>query len=393
MKPFIIEDDSGDNELFNKSITREQKRGISIQCHISDIHFGMIDPKVQYDILQEQFLDAIEPIHFDCISVDGDLFKKLVMGNTDSILYATLFIDKLVSKCKKDNTTLVLLAGTREHDAGQLKLFYHYLDDPDIDIRIVEDIRFESIHGCRVLCIPELYGLDEKVYNKYLFQSGAYDMVFMHGTIKGAVYGDNAGRSRVFSLEDFAMCGGPVIAGHVHTGGCFDKYMYYNGSPIRWCFGEENEKGFQIVMYDMDTRWHFIKLIPIKSFRYDTISIDDLLLNPPEQIIEYINTLKETKHIDYLRLLCAPTTDTNSTLNVIREYYKDNSSIRFKIEKMKSGDKSKLSKDQEELYDKFNYLFDNTMSAFDKLAKYITDSATGVFIKGDDIKAILEEEI
>lgn len=390
-KPFIIGET--DEELFNKSIEYNVKRGISVQCHISDIHFGVIDPKVQFDILQEQFLDSIDSIIFDCISVDGDLFKKLNMSNTDSVLYASLFVNKLVAKCRKDRTTLVLLAGTKEHDAGQLKLFYHYLADPTVDIRIVEDIRFEYIHGCKVLCIPELYGLDENIYRKFLFESGLYDMVFMHGTIKGAVYGDNAGRGRVFSLEDFAYCGGPIIAGHVHTGGCFDKYMYYNGSPIRWCFGEENEKGFQIVLYDMDTRWHLVHLVPIKSFRYDTISIDDLLLNRPEEVIEYIDTLKEKEGIDYLRLRCIPTAEMQNTLKIIQEYYKNNDTIKFKTEKLKSDAKLKASQEQKELYDQYSYLFDKSMSAFDKLAQFIMDSASDVYIKGDDIKKLLEEDI
>ena len=30
------------------NIERQEKRGISIQAHISDIHFGVMDPKIQY---------------------------------------------------------------------------------------------------------------------------------------------------------------------------------------------------------------------------------------------------------------------------------------------------------------------------------------------------------
>ena len=58
-----------------------------------------------------------------------------------------------------------------------------------LDLRIVENIRFEYIKGMKILCIPELYGLDEDIYRQFLFFSGLYDMCFMHGTIKGAIYG------------------------------------------------------------------------------------------------------------------------------------------------------------------------------------------------------------
>ena len=36
-----------------------QKRGSLIEVHIADIHFGVIDPKVQYTILLEQFINKI----------------------------------------------------------------------------------------------------------------------------------------------------------------------------------------------------------------------------------------------------------------------------------------------------------------------------------------------
>ena len=55
MKPFIIGDDN-----YQYNITEIPKRGISLQAHISDIHFGVIDPKTEYDILKEQFVEKIK---------------------------------------------------------------------------------------------------------------------------------------------------------------------------------------------------------------------------------------------------------------------------------------------------------------------------------------------
>ena len=101
------------------------KRGTLTEIHISDIHFGVMDPKVQFDILSDQFIAKIAQIKFDILSIDGDLFDHKFLSNSDAVMYATKFIDILVFLCRNANATLVLLHGTESHDARQLKLFYH----------------------------------------------------------------------------------------------------------------------------------------------------------------------------------------------------------------------------------------------------------------------------
>ena len=112
-------------------MAKEYEHGIAfnrnqiIEIHIADLHFGAFNPKVQYQILQEQFLSKIETINdIDLISVDGDIFDHKVMSNSDVVLYASLFIDNLVSICRNKKATLILLHGTYSHDYDQLKLFY-----------------------------------------------------------------------------------------------------------------------------------------------------------------------------------------------------------------------------------------------------------------------------
>ena len=379
-----------DDLKFN--ITRETTRGLLNSIHISDIHFGVINPKTQYYILKEQFIDKIKDLKIiDIISIDGDLFDHKFMSNTDSIMYATKFIADLVSICKDNDITLVIINGTNSHDAGQLKLFYHYLQDNTIDIRIVETICFEYIKGAKILCIPELYGIDENVYRKYLFESGLYDQCFMHGTIKGAVYGDNVGQGRLFTIDDFINCKGPIIAGHIHTGGCFNTYFYYNGSPIRWQFGEEGNKGFLIVLYNMDTRKHYTHLEVIESFRYDTINLDELVVSNPEDIIKYINTLKKDKGIDHLRVEFTKEISSDNE-NILKAYYKNNGSIKLKLDYEKHKNSISMDKDSKEL-DMYSYIFDNSLSEYDKLARFIIDNEgkESSYITGDKIKEILQE--
>ena len=397
MKPFRF---INDKDITSYDVLMQKypyKRGTSLQCHISDIHFGVMDAQLEYKILKEQYIDRIKDLPLDIISIDGDLFNKLDMSNTDSCLYASLLVADIVSICKNNRkmgipTVFIILAGTKNHDAGQLRLFYHYFNDPDLDIRIVEQIQFEYVNGMKILCIPELYGIAENIYQQFLYGMGPYDMCFMHGTVQGAVYGDNAGESRLFRPEDFGLCMGPVIAGHVHPGGCFNSFMYYNGSPIRWSFGEEGPKGFQIVLYDMDSRKYYIYLEQIASFRYDTITIDELLCTDPKKVIEYIDNLKAKENIDYIRLKCKLTPDLEPNMKIIQEYYRTNKTVKFKIDKVMTDEEKSIAEKNTDLYNKYNYVFDKSMSAYDILARYIMDNEDGIFITGEDIKKLVLDE-
>lgn len=370
-------------------IERRTTRGVLSMVHLCDLHFGVIDPKEEYDILEEQILKKIEQMPIlDIISINGDLFHRKYMSNTGPILYASLFISRIREIAIKKKSTVILIAGTREHDAGQLQLFYHYLNDPEFDIRIVETIQFEYVKGSKILCIPELYSVDENIYKNFLWDSGLYDMCFMHGTIKGSVYGDNAGQSRLFSINDFGNCLGPIISGHVHVAGCFEKYFYYGGSPIRWKFGEEQEKGFLIVLYDLDSRYHYTHLMPVYSFRYDTVNIDDLMNNDPKDVIEYINNLKEKENIDYIRIEFSEKFPSDN-IELLKAYYQTNGKVKMKLNRSKSSIETNSIDTKK--YDEYSYMFDKNLSPYDILARYINEQENAVLITGDQIKELLQD--
>ena len=366
-------------------------RGTLIQVHIADLHFGAFDPKKQFDILKEQMLDKIVNLpKLDAIVVDGDTFDHKVMSNSDTAMYASLFIDSLVNIARMKNSTLVILHGTYSHDFDQLKLFYHYLNDNTVDIRIITTIKFEYIKGAKVLCIPELYGVDESVYRHFLFESGWYDECFIHGTCKGAVYGDNVGNGRLFTNEDFIYCKGVVIAGHVHKSGCFFGYYYYCGCPYRWKFGEEEEKGFLILIHDLDTQIHYVQFESIKSFRYDTIYLDELVSEDPKKIIDYINNLKNERGIDYIKVrFRVPIPGYNKT--IINNYYRNNSTSF--VEFMDAKEVEEQKKTEQIQSTKYNYLIDNSISDFDRFVRYVNESEGYEFITVDKLNELLSDKI
>lgn len=372
------------NMNFNKN------RGSLIEVHIADIHFGVIDPITQYNILIEQFLNKIKDINFNILSIDGDLFDHKFQANSDSVLYAELFINDCVNLCKMKNATLVLLHGTSSHDSNQLKLFYHYLSDPTIDIRIIENTRFETIQGKKVLCIPEEYNKGKEYYENFLFNSGLYDGVFMHGTLKGSIYGANeinlsSKKNPTFGIESFCNCRGPIISGHVHVAGCFESHMYYPGSPIRWKFGEEEEKGFLVVLHDLDSKRYYVHFEEIKSFRYDTINLDHILADP-QQVISYVDTLKKSG-VDFIRLKF--TIDKEECLNIIKHYFQKDPNVKiletYKQEKEKEAMQEVLSVK----YSGYDYILDDNLSAEDKLTKYINQEMGYTYITVDELKKII----
>ena len=274
-----------------------------ISAHISDLHFGAMDPKRQYDFLKDQFIDKLINLpRLDLICINGDLFDRKFMTNSDVVMYASMFIADIINICRMKQATFILLQGTMSHDANQVKIYLHYMYQSDIDVRIVTNIRFEMVKGIRILCIPELYGIDEEYYQDILFNSDFYDMCIMHGTIKGAVYGDNVGQGRLFTMQDFLNCKGPIISGHIHKADTFYNHFYYCGSPYRWRFDDDCFKGFILMSYNSYSRQYYIDYEEIISDNYKTITMDQLINNDPIDTINYIKQLKTSEGIDYIKI-------------------------------------------------------------------------------------------
>lgn len=361
----------------------------------ADLHMNVLDPEYMYNKLMEEFVMRIQRIDFDVLTICGDIFDSKTMSNHPVISYTLLLMDNIIRVCKEKNATLLLISGTESHDNGQLSLFYHYLQDPTIDIRIVEDIRFEQIKGMRCLCIPEKYGIKEEVYRSFLFDSGLYDMVFMHGTIKGSVFGAdvetiNSTHAPVFSLKHFANCMGLIISGHIHTPGCYEQYMYYTGSPLRFRFGEEQTKGFLITLFNPYERRHYTELVPIDSYIFNTISINHLITEDPKKIIEYIKQVKQERGIDYIRVQFS---NPGENMNIVYNYFRNNSYVKF-------DEKNKAEKNQQTIdsavadrLNEYSYILDNNISDYDKFTMYINQNEGYEFITTEELISLLEEDL
>lgn len=376
---------------FTPTINRNIKRGTFKEAHISDIHFGVLDPKYQYDILEEQFLKKIENLKLDIISINGDLFDHKFMSNSDVVMYTIRFIGRLVDICRTNNTTLILIHGTNYHDASQLKLFYHYLEDNTVDVRIIENACIISVKGKRIVCIPEEYGKGEEYYFSVL-KTTMYDSAYMHGTYVNSIYGKtsedlNASREPVFSMNSFSLCNGPIISGHVHVASCFDKYFYYTGSPYRWSFGEEQAKGFIILLHNLDSGEHYVHFEEITSFRYDTVNLDNLLMGDPVEVISYISNLK-SQGIDNIRIEF--TKECPENIEILKNFYKTDSSIKLNIFSKEDQDRKIIEEELKEKYKDYDYIIDNKLSEYEILSRYINQQKGYTYITTEELIEFLK---
>lgn len=368
-------------------------RGFLIGACTADLHFSAFDPKEQYKILKEQFVNPLYQYpRLDYILIAGDIYDHKLMGNSDGLYYASIIMSDIIELAKTKDAVVIIIHGTFSHDANQIRNFYHYINHyNDVDIRIVTQVQFEYIKGAKILCIPELYGLDESIYQKYLHYSGYYDQAWMHGTFEGAVYSNNVGNGRLFTPHDFNMCTGFMVGGHVHTPGCHHGYFYYTGCPYRWRFGEEEDKGFLITIHDLDTNRHYVHFQKIISSTYVTIDINDIVSNDPKVVIEYINRLKVEKGIDYLKIkFRVPISGADKV--IIDNYYRNNpyTFVEFLdiIEEKRIKDKEKGIISEE-----YDFILDNNISDLEKFVRYVNINEGSEFITVDKLRSILEDNL
>ena len=363
---------------------------------IADIHFGAIDSAYMYTQLQKQFLNEIKKIHVDIVAICGDLFDSKYMSNNVNITNAVLFMDELVKICREKNASIIIIEGTASHDSHQLSLFYHYLQDNTIDFRIAEKIQFESVKGIKILCIPELYGVSKEEYEEYLLHSGTYDLCLLHGTLKNSFKGSEiatlqSNHTPVFGINNFGNCSGLILAGHYHTPICLEEYMYYNGSAFRYEFGQEEEKGFLVTLYDKVNHTHCTNLVPIKSHTYITININDLINEDPTKIIEYIKTYKQTNNIDFIRVQF---NNSNENMNIVRAYFRNISNVKIDQIDKSQTQKREISESIQKINQQYSYILDdNESSEYDKFVSYVNQNEGCDFITVDELVSLLEDTL
>lgn len=343
---------------------------------------------------KDYYLKEIKPIiaslylfrKIDYILMLGDFFHSRVSMNSESGVYASKIMADIVKLAKAKNAKVRILKGTDSHDWNQLENFSMYESDiVDVDFRIIRTVEEEYLfHDMKVLYIPEEYVHDkDDYYSKYFNKFAEYDMILGHGLVEGALpkiaetesFQHNK-HAPIFNARDFLCSKGPVLFGHIHTSMYLHDKVFYVGSLSRYCHGEEEPKGFGIILSTPEDDEYVIKFIENRNARtFKTINIGNLINGmKAEDIVNLIESYIEQQSIDYVRVRVSLLNSDEATianLEIVSRHYNRNSHVNIEIDNVKLN-KSKKDSDErvKKLVDTYNFLFDKNRTYQDKIKTY-----------------------
>ena len=230
---------------------------------IADLHIGVINPSIQYNEFKSIFLDKIEKIRPDYIIFLGDYFDHKASLNDELSYYSFYIFNELISKIKENNlsTKIRFVYGTESHEWNQYNII-NAANKRGLDISVIYTVTEEELFpDFNVLYIPEEHIYDKsEYYKKYLSNTKKYDYIFGHGIIRevmkeAAITNESSTNNRkkvpIFNTGELMYaCKGQTYFGHYHVNTNIHDEVFYVGSFNRWCFGEEENKGFYLIQTD-----------------------------------------------------------------------------------------------------------------------------------------------
>lgn len=268
---------------------------------LPDIHWGVIDPDDQWKALQFitesiQYM-IMKGVYIDLIVIAGDYFDSKLPLNSREAIKAIQWFHELYSICYRENIQLRLLQGTFEHDNDQLQAFMPMTKIPELnestgDWEDTSDFfkifttttSEETLPGLHCIYCPDetlqTDDYEETYLNEILkihdigFFHGAFDVVY--GSLLESNQSLREKKNVIFNYKLWDhVIRGPLLAGHWHDGKQWG-HLYYGGSPFRFKFDEDEEKGILFVSYDTETHDYFVDKIknpfPSEYVTFETYS-------------------------------------------------------------------------------------------------------------------------
>lgn len=357
---------------------------------IADIHAGAMESDRLFTELNEEFIKYVKSMKLiDFIVIAGDLFDTKLSLNSDHVRGIFGFLKELADLCVKKNIKLRIIKGTESHDNKQLDVL-RFLANSNLDVKIFDKVCDEELFpGMKVLYIPEEYiSSKDEYYENYLRGDKTYDMVFGHGLMNEVAFVAKMqesevtmNRAPIFKSEELLdVCRGPIFFGHIHKPQIIKDRIFYVGSFSRWCFGEEEPKGFRSVVYTPDTGKFKSEFIENKlSKKYDTIVIDyksSFYKDDDNKRMDYIISLVTNSKSDKLRLIFnipADYPEPKLLVDMINETFMNYRDVKVVIN---NGSKEELKKKEMEtkikgLLDKYGFIFEKGMNVDEKISKFI----------------------
>ena len=352
---------------------------------IADIHIGAIKSDILYNELKEGFLNFIKDKYLDMIVIAGDFFNSIISLNSQSAMKAFQFMRELIDICEKNEIKYVrVIEGTLSHDNFQILNFQNYESNKKVDFKIVTTVREENLsNGLNILYLPEEYMEDPvNYYREYLCKPKKYyDFIFGHGMFKETSFTNDDSESYISKAPIWnsklltSLCKGPIVFGHIHTSQIIRKHIYYTGSFSRWVYGQEEDKGFYIFAYHIESGKYLAEFIQNKLARqFDTIKIyleKALETQSVDELIKHIKLFKK----DNLRIQVLVETiqkDYSLPISLLKEYFTGKPGYKFElIDLREKAQHQEMEEKINKLSSDYEFLFDDQLPIQEKIYKFI----------------------
>jgi DNA repair exonuclease SbcCD nuclease subunit len=162
---------------------------------------------------------------------------------------------------------------------------------------------------------------------------------------------------------------GPMIAGHWHDGKQYND-LYYCGSPFRWKFNENEEKGFIFLQYDTEDSSYFVKKITnplcadyltyeVYTNLYETQDDYTKIVMDVRAILEAIDQTSLNSQLRILVYVVDEKTENDVFLSALRQEVINHRNCKITIKnKLKDKKKKEKVKEAKEENEKYSFIFE-----------------------------------
>lgn len=345
---------------------------------ISDIHWGVLEPKLQ-ELRYEYILEILNSdLEIDFIVINGDFWDCKLPLNSEQSRTGIHFMKVLKQISKSKGIKMYVMKGTQEHDNEQLEVFR---DDEDEYFKIINTTTSINIFDdLRVIFCPDELLTNEEYYDLYLdeilkgnqigFFHGSFDVVYMERNINHS----NQNKNVCYEYEYWSkVINGPLIAGHWHDGKEYGN-LIYTGSPDRWKFNEDEDKGILYTTYDTESSEYFhYKISNPLSPDYITFDVYnnvyrnvDQYRNLIDEIHKLLDSYNEKANEVYVKIkiyLVIDDIETTKYIDMLKHHFLNDKKVKISIKnKMKDKKKKEEEKRIQKLNENYGFIDESSNS-------------------------------
>ena len=369
---------------------------------LSDVHIGYQSvEQITKEFFDEEdgfFTNAVayieghkeDGIKFGGFAITGDYFDHLLSLNSSHAKFAMDLMHAFIHVADEYGGVVILIQGTKSHDLSQINIFEPFVYEYTDKFFIINTVTELHLNGYDILCIPEEYMTNPTEYYAEYFAK-KYDIILGHGFFSFNCFNKNEVERPmpdmpIFDQDEIMKIARVTIFGHDHRYQTYKDSIYYNGSYSRLCHGEEYKKGALLLYIDADSyevqqlentlaptfaSVQLDKIVKgelnyesavkaIKKFKTKVdalkVKISQAIVNSNPTMVELITAAFNTQHKKGIVIDAPPFSIKNGEL------------VMLCGEELEEGAEGETQEEQESRH---SYLFDHSISIYDKVARYI----------------------